>query len=609
MKSMKKNSIVALITVMMIFVIIVSPSLAVFASDDSDYFGDKHTLYSVFQPIAEDEVSPAPLNTAINITNVKSFYNSQGGDATKLNLQGNSWRNQIWAVGSYDLINFGAQFQDIFAQEQFSFDYQNNLEIIDGSPATTHVILLLNTYNDSSYIAVTGFKKLVLVKPQSDNGHFALVDTRIVSEVPFDYFCYGSRNSESMLIDPFSTTVGHVTTADESTGYYSVDISGYSQDGTYTMAYTDMDINLSTSDGSSGFTDYSTDYDMSAENFNFNFPKVGNITVSPSDPQPPVIDEEDVTGQHYNYCGITHKYDFKDTNSGWLSTIRVQPNNYMLLHPEQYKLLYEVEGLVRFSDNMNVGYAQALDGTYSYSTAIPLSEVIDTDTTYTRAMPLTAITNDAVSSLNLGTAMTVLYNGAQGISGNSSVVGLDDVWVTAEEGGTITTPFSPYLEEFYVTTTITIQWNGTTNTPSTQGGTYIDKHNFLDGSTTTLTNTSATNYNPSEGGSDVNGYYGSINVGGGGNTTNTNSPSFNNSDNITIVQDSSKLYVSTDAIQGFADIMEYIKNTVVANGNSNGFTSVVASTYSYIPSYIWAVILLGVSTTVAVCVIRNVIRH
>ena len=606
MKSMKKNSIVALITVMMIFVIIVSPSLAVFASDDSDYFSDKHTLYSIYQPIAEDEVSPAPLNTPINMTNIKSFYSSQGGDSTKLNIQGNSWRDYVWSNGSYDLSNYGAQFQDIFAQESISFDYQNGTNVLDGSPATTHVILLINT-NNSSAIARTGYKKIILVKPQSDNGHFALVDNRVVSEVPFDYFCYFTADSLSYLMNPSATAVGHVATADESTGYYSVDINGYSDDAIYTMAFTDMDINLSTSDGSSGFTAYGTDYDMNAENFNFNFPKVGNITVSPSDPQPPVVDEEDVTGQHYNYCGISHKYEFRDTNSGWISTIRVQPNNFMYLHPEQYTLIYEIEGLVRFSGNMNVGYAQALDGTYSYSTSIPLSEVIDSDTSYSRAVPLSIITNNADSSLNLGTAMTVLYNGAQGISGNSSVVGLDDIWFSTEEGGTITTPFSPYLDEFYVTTTITIQWNGQSN--SVQGGTYIDKHNFMDGSTTTLTNTSATNYNPSEGGSDVNGYYGNINVGGGGNTTNTNSPSFNNSDNITIVQDSSKLYVSTDAIQGFADIMEYIKNTVVANGNSNGFTPVVATTYSFVPSYIWAVILLGVSTTVAVCVIRNVIRH
>ena len=177
----------------------------------------------------------------------------------------------------------------------------------------------------------------------SGSGNFAIIKNYIVSDAPFTLigYCLPRAYSQNVFIADIQEPSGN--------GFYCQSApwfqSAYGTLGTYV----NCPMYLPSSDGASGFTNFSdesTDFTFSGNNFDFNNNLKNGIIVDPSAPQE--SETEKVSKSYMNFYA-TDSYA-GDALTMMYHNINFNPNDYMRLHGEQFQIVVQHECTYKGSD-------------------------------------------------------------------------------------------------------------------------------------------------------------------------------------------------------------------------------------------------------------------
>lgn len=419
------------------------------------------------------------------------------------------------------------------------------------------------------------------------DGNICLIGNYFVSD---NYFTV-LRLSYSNSTVPSFNSVGYCNSVSEN-GYYCYDLTNTgTQARISAITFTDINIYYPSSDGVSGFTNFSTsstDFSFSNENFNFNRFKSEDIIISPADPEPEP--EQLDIGQHYTYANVTGNFG-PTSNSSIAFDGSFQMNEYMRTHTNEYKVNFDFFVIPFITDGnhyfqihkeydlwalVGSGHYMVPDGSFNISARfselvwssgnISLQDFIISE--YEQRYPSNSMSTEQILQNILNFTNGSSFSDIQNMIGewvmNSRLGG----WFTAMRAGVV----------------ITITWIG--GEPEQTSGEYRMHYNTGEG-TSVITNNIGNNYNPP---SEYSPQYPAQITDGNGNTiingTPVNTYLYNN------LQAMVEHLFNIDAsdinnIGGNMHNMYQGLVTELSNTSQSGFWGVLKQTYTFIPEEIW----------------------
>lgn len=440
----------------------------------------------------------------------------------------------------------------------------------------------------------------------SGSGHFAIVNQYgvstqrpiVISDQPFvvgytRYMAYfGTINVVGLV---------NVDTLSEN-GFYVYDAGGVLGCG-----LTNIPIYCPSSDGKSGYTNYSstsTDFSFSGDNFNFNNLLANDIVIDPNPPQenPDEVQPFSSLGLNFVFGSVDPEFISASDDSGIFAEYNFHLNSYMLTHPDEFTFHMEYDVIA----TTVIG-----DGKFEYNRSITVSDILkNNDQTFAHNMRWYDF--EDANDYNLGQLLNRIYTNA----GNQSSSYTDGAVISYGAGragstrtfGKMTSGVRNLYDndissmKFYYTCYFV--WHGE---PETTSGKLKGWKDLKSANNNTTQNDISNNYYPPS--SDVASQYPSNSGGSGGNTTN-NGGVFNDGD--VIIYDNDGLWtpytldqVSYANVKDmFDDIREFIDST-----SDNSFWGVISRTFSYIPAKIWQYITITVAVICGFAVVRYVLRR
>lgn len=270
------------------------------------------------------------VSNAENI-NFKDYYNIDGDSLSILSFDGmKSYYNSFEYDSSklfdlrtkYNIMSNGQSYLNTYLVNNSNFYLFNSVENNGFTLDYSDCYTVIEAFSD-------GNPNNVYVYRFNGSGTFKMVNGFVISDSPFIYSTGSWYNNGYTF---YSSGKNINISQASGNGFYCCPVN-FGQ-----VVFTDLDINISSSDGSSGFTNYSansTDYVINNENFNFNYVKENGFIVSPADP---IIEPElNIIGQYYTYANVSGSFA-PSSNTSLGAHLSINANEYMRTHPEEYKV-------------------------------------------------------------------------------------------------------------------------------------------------------------------------------------------------------------------------------------------------------------------------------
>lgn len=411
------------------------------------------------------------------------------------------------------------------------------------------------------------------------NGRFALVNDYYVSDEPFIIYTFNSYLNNGVI--EYRNWIGAINASVISgTSLYGYQIRNYNG---YGLQFTDLNVYMSTSDGSSGFTSLN-DFSFDGDNYNFNYLKTQDYIISPADPEP---EPEQLTiGQHYTYAGID-AYFTDGSASSVILNYNISPNEYMRLHPYEYDVNFRFYAVIVTNDTEHPNIRL----TYSYNTMQGAEMAINNNRNYTR-IQLSFDQLESNEGYNLADALKSWWGGVTGASENYYNENGSVISFGGQSMNDASRSFGGYrlnpnlkIEDIYFGCRIYIQCNAVE--PKQDSGVYEFGQYLISGERKQQLNTISQNMNPPE---IYDPQYPAQLTDGNGNTivngTPVNTYLYNN------LQAMVEHLFNIDAsdinnIGGNMHNMYQGLVTELSNTSQSGFWGVLKQTYTFIPDEIW----------------------
>lgn len=433
-----------------------------------------------------------------------------------------------------------------------------------------------------------------------NSGYVCIVNGYLVSDNPFEYIYRTGTGLASGIVNTQSNN-----------GYYCLYLKQDAFSYHSPMVFTSLDIFCSSSDGDSGFTSFTTedtDFDLgSSSNYNFNYLKTKNIIVDPNEEEEEV--EPVVMGQYYNYAGVSAQFG-PSSNTSLTVDVKLSYNEYMRLHPNEYKINVDYYCIPFITDGNHyfqahhefnletiTGYGHyTVSSGNSFSDTVTFNDLIwNTGNLTLRNHLLTEYRNRyAYSSSNMSDddVFYNIFNYVYGNSGSSHYTG-DDFGNGYKIGSwTLNNLLTNWITEMQAGVDIYITWVG--GEPETTSGHY--KMTYRTGQGTKISqNDISQNFNPPET-SDPQ-YPAEIKDSNGNTVINGTPVSTNVFNNLNAMVeylyhlDLGEYMTLTGNIQ---NNFQYMINEV-SKQDSNGFWGVLKEVYDIMPDEIWTWIKAAVA--------------
>ena len=487
-----------------------------------------------------------------------------------------------------------------------SFTYPSNVTIDGVTYDLNNAYIIANTSDSWVDNSGRGVKYVI------SDGKCAIADAYVVSESPF-HFIYADSGG--------STRVVNVTSAEQS-GLYMLYLPTYAfGNADYTIAFTSLDVYMSSSDGESGYTTLttsSTDLDLSSTDlYNFNNLKRDGIIINSGDPNPDPEPVFEPKGQFYNYCYVDGAVN-PISSSSYDTHLRFSFNEYMRTHPDEF--------VVRVMSFATLYMGNNSTPSFKYNHEFPLTYVtnkmshFDSDNSvYSYNINFSNLTDTGGTSVSQYLQnLYVQYGGNSSLYNSDSIItwdvesqllnnflGVPNLKITTGKWK-IQRSFATVINKIQITETINIIWVG--GEPETSSGTYSFKYDSETGLNEIVRNDIVNNYNPPE----VNDPQYPSSINGSGGTTNTN-PIYNYTDNSNSFNAMVEYLFNLDTsdlnnITGnIANNYQYVLNKV-SDTSANGFWGVLKSTYDLIPEPIWTWLKVAVGVILGSCTYQWVIN-
>lgn len=319
---MKRFIALALVGLLCFFLLV--PSVGVYASTVTYEFESFDTRFS-----PEDDL---PVFTT---SAMQAAYTGDGGNFSNVSTRsipsssypfqtGSSLSNQWWQ-GLYSSIPIPTS---------------ENVDGVVTDLSKAYVIVYGGNYTSSTPSSFN----VTLIKT---SGIVACISGVVVSTEPI-YYIELTSNGTTTWNAAGALPLQSVTSV-SGNGFYCLQTGSYFHLGNYYLAFTDLPIYLPSSDGYSGFYNFSlesTDYSTLIDCYDFNYIKEGNFFTGPND----VIPEPPSDSIHYLNANVSANLVGSPFNSLYLDT-KFYPNSYIQLHPEQFTLQYKMEFVVANEDS------------------------------------------------------------------------------------------------------------------------------------------------------------------------------------------------------------------------------------------------------------------
>lgn len=266
------------------------------------------------------------------------------------------------------------------------------------------------------------------------------------------------------------------------------------------VTLTNMPIYLASSDGYSGFTSGSqSDFNFTAENYDFNnLVYQGTVVVpeSPVDPNAPIVGQE---GQYYTYAGVDVDFVGLSNSAGFTANYTFSLNSYMQNHPEDYTVITDYQITATYDGNTEVfGYEDYIDGealVYNggkYSQVMGFNMFFNNTETFTDFLKrIWRVTVGASDSSGYVDGSVISYG--VGSSGGSRAFGRFNYGINQ--------PFQAVIPHLRIDTITKIRFNGE---PMQESGNLRAYYDFVSKQSKILENGISTNNNPAPSGTLTN---------------------------------------------------------------------------------------------------------
>lgn len=191
---------------------------------------------------------------------MKTVWGENGGDITKINYSGNYYGGSRLNLNTQIFNNENAKVSKILTVDGVNIDLSDKYISLPQNSSNNYIVFQFYFIG---------------------NGRFALVDNYYVSDESFRIL-YVTQNVQTGDFTYNDTNHWFDSTQISGTNLFGFRIDNYNG---YGLQFTDLDVYMSTSDGSSGFTGFS-DFSFDGDNYNFNYFKTQDYIVSPADPEP-----------------------------------------------------------------------------------------------------------------------------------------------------------------------------------------------------------------------------------------------------------------------------------------------------------------------------------
>ena len=556
-----------LICFLVVVIFVFCYSISSFATVNSSSSATIASYFSVSTP------SNMPILT---YDNIELYYQNNGGDMS--NVRG-LWSG-FYRMNSNNVTYMTTVWNDFVDNLSIPLDISKDGTTYDLSNARW-MFFPVSTWNDRMYaVAIIG------------NGNISIVNGYLVSNAPFTFFrLYYISNAW----DWGNSNIYQVSSVSNN-GLYCYDMTTfYNAEAASGFFFTDLPIYAGSADGVTGYTNFSTDstdFDFSNVNYDFNFLRTGNFIISPGEPLPEPEPESSFQGQFYNYAGVNGYFQGLNNNGVlWISNFSF--NEYMRLHPEEYKVKIHYSGNIDKADtNIDVPV------TYDYSEYIPLSYVIGNGSSYrlTREVLFTNFTAVSDSSVTLADGFKSITTQATGISSQNYTTfnfwTFEGTEYSNNPSFGLNHSLTNIVRQVYINAEVSIIWDPENDgQDETISGVYRKRIGLLDGTEQVMENNISNNYNPP---SENNPQYpaqlkdsqGNIVVGAGGTNLSVNPVVYNN------LNAAVEYLFNIDT----SDYLNIVGNThsaiqetfnMLTNTSQNGAWAIIERSYDLIPDEIW----------------------
>lgn len=572
-----------------------------FVSNAEVVIGEEIGIKEMFN-IASDTTSITPLT----MNNIQSNYSAKLNDWSKVNGAG---RNFIGNNGNATVIN------NYISNDK---SLVNNISLggVEYNLSDFYKIILCPTSGYNAFMYVGG-----------GSGNIALVNGYLVSDAPFYYIMIQDRGywyiRENNVNDH-----GSITSV-SSNGYYVFDLySKFNSYSNYTVL-SDINIYFSTSDGSSGYTNFSidsTDFNFDSDNYNFNFLKTEGKIKGSADPEP-IPDSNGIVEyakSRMNF-GMSSQYLGGKRLNNSIHRLRINYPQVMRNNPELFTvkgsytaaMTIEGEGTYQYEYNRSLIVTGPRAVGMSYIDApIDFTGFVRTDGSgrtlwqdYLYAVHVvTGVSEQQIEANGLWeNYIKVIGDVVSLISGNENPLG----YLVPEMVNTV--------KQLEIRGDIWIGVNG--NDETYDSGHNITKHDFITGDYDILSSENTINQYPAEGqdpyqlpavgndsGNQLPTYGGNGNnyaYGGQGGTV------IVNPEQVPYTMDMGEYGSMADLFNAIRDSLQYGSgdSNVVTAGNdkvNNNFMYLIEGVYGMLPPNIWHLITISISIISGVAVVKFV---
>ena len=580
------------------------------------YFGiDADVTYPIMgRSSAYAQAQQNGIDTSQVISSIFDYY-----QATSLNVSVGEWNNIL-----KNSLNLPLSYSD---DNGISYDLSNAYHFITcesygGGAYPTGILVFLGDY-------------------------MAIVNNYVVSASPFYVFKnFACNSSGTISLEGNLSGYGHApifVSAAENNGLYCYQLTSWQGGSGINMC--DMDIFAPSTDGSTGFTNFSvtsTNLDLNGNNYNFNFLKSGYGIIGGSDPQPISVGDAQANAYHNMNVTMRNSYSGFGKNGNLWGHMYINWNDYIRSFPELFDFNYDYHIVLKFVT------ATGTESTYEYdrSLRIGVDDIFRMKDQFGWSESYRIVESmwnfkqpSGVIETNLESDLSYATNAIAGTS--SDILN----WMNLVEtfGNEIaelwdlkpTFLFGPDsnrgIKEFYMTGRYYLSCDDPATNTEVASGLYEDTFNFLTNEYTVGTNDISINLYPYENGAPTNLPSNTINYGTGNNGSGVSYGGSNNAYSqaqggqggnatVTINPPFEPYTLSMGEYGDMADIFTGIRDAFQSvgggsstryasgteNNSGNNFISIIAQTFSFLPAQVWQVMTISISIVSGVAVVKFV---
>ncbi len=359
--------------------------------------------------------------------------------------------------------------------------------------------------------------------------------------------------------------------------------------------FTDMPINIASSDGASGFTGLS-DYDINGDNVNFNNLLRDNVVV---DPNVPAEDDSVISqaGLNYNFGYANVHFEQGSDNSTILARWNLNINEYMRLHPYDFAFCSEYKIKL-----------QTASGVKEFSTSFEptINDVLlHGDQNYLCNMNFNNM-NDGNESLQLYLKELFGQSANSSLYTDGSVIsyGVTNPNAGTRSFGGFTLGVKQYFDNIILGATF--EYDGYfkfLGNPITESGHISGTYNLKTGETKVTKDDITTNFNPpADNTNGLGNYSGSSGVqyGSGSAIATISSGAIQISNTFGNLPG---FQISNQDWNEYGNLVETMNKdmlSIVSDDGVSGFFGAVKNAYTVFPEKIWALIGIGIGGSIAI---------